>query len=109
MACTYRGAPNDAVVSACILEAAGNTAFWQCLHKIRGIREIRGSFLLLKDISMTTGLNAYPPRILTIRGYSSRGVNQHWVEWPVLDSVADHWARLLSLGISPKADEETLE
>jgi len=33
--------------------------FWQCLHKIRGIREIRGRFLLFKDISMTTGLNSY--------------------------------------------------
>ena len=59
MACAYRGTPNDAVVFACILEAARNTAFWQCLHTIRGIREIRGGFLLLKDISMTTGLNRY--------------------------------------------------
>jgi hypothetical protein len=59
MACAHRGAPNDAVVLACILEAARNTAFWQCLHTIREIREIRGSFLLLKDISMTTGLNKY--------------------------------------------------
>jgi hypothetical protein len=59
MVCAYRGAPNDAVVFACILEAARSIAFWKCLHKIRGIREIRGSFLLLKDISMTTGLNTY--------------------------------------------------
>jgi hypothetical protein len=28
MARAYRGAPNDAVVFACILEAAGNTGFW---------------------------------------------------------------------------------
>jgi hypothetical protein len=59
MACAHRGATNNAVVFACILEAARNTAFWYCLHKTRGIREIRGSFLLLKDISMTTGPNRY--------------------------------------------------
>ena len=46
-ACAYRGAPNDVVVFACILEAAKNTAFWQCLHKFRGIREIHGVFALI--------------------------------------------------------------
>jgi hypothetical protein len=63
MAWAYRGEPNDTVFFACIPEAAKNTAFWRRFHKIRGIREIRGSFLLLKDISMTTGLNTYdwPP------------------------------------------------
>jgi hypothetical protein len=56
MAGVYRGAPNDAAVFACLPEAATNIAFWKCLHGIRGIR---GSFLLVKDISMTTGLNRY--------------------------------------------------
>jgi hypothetical protein len=55
----YRGAPNDVVVFACIVEAARNTAFWQCLHKILGILGILGSFLLLKDISLTTGPDRY--------------------------------------------------
>ena len=55
--------PNDVVVFACILETARNTAFWQCLHKIREIREIRGSFFLLQDISLTTELNRYPEPI----------------------------------------------
>ena len=30
-----RGTPNDAVVFACLPEAAMNIAFWRCLHKIR--------------------------------------------------------------------------
>jgi hypothetical protein len=34
------------------LEAARNTAFRQWLYQIRGIREIRGSFLLLQDASL---------------------------------------------------------
>jgi hypothetical protein len=71
-ACAYRGAPNDVVVFACILEAARNTAFWQCLHKIREIREIRGSFLLLKDISLTTELNRYDFRGCMILGSPGR-------------------------------------
>jgi len=71
--CAYRGAPNDAGVFACILAAARNIAFWECLHKIRGIR---GFFWLLKDISMTTGLNGYDhdqvqvqDQIVSRRGY----------------------------------------